>query len=268
MDDGSPASGYHLGLDLGTTSVKVALLDAVTKKCVQAYREETAAVINETKPEFAEQNVQAIVAKLENAVKKIPAELLAKVRYVGICGQMHGCVLWNSESISNWLSTPYAQLGETSRLITWEDGRCSSDFLSSLPRLKNYHAVSSGFGCATIFWLARHRPECFRVMIVRGPSWTWSFVCCVGCRSRWCRHIMLSAGVTLTWKGQTGHLMSELQYSSLTSCVMKLQSASPPPPPPPHTHPPHLPSSPQSPPTIPLHVVIHAFTITTSKAKK
>ena len=162
MADGSPASGYHLGLDLGTTSVKVALLDAVTKKCVQAYREETAAVINETKPEFAEQNVQAIVAKLENAVKKIPAELLAKVRYVGICGQMHGCVLWNSESISNWLSTPYAQLGETSRLITWEDGRCSSDFLSSLPRLKNYHAVSSGFGCATIFWLARHRPECLQ----------------------------------------------------------------------------------------------------------
>lgn len=44
-----------------------------------------------------------------------------------------------------------------SHLVTWQDGRCSSEFLASLPRPESHLSVASGFGCATIFWLLKNR---------------------------------------------------------------------------------------------------------------
>lgn len=43
-----------------------------------------------------------------------------------------------------------------SHLVTWQDGRCSSEFLASLPQPKSHLSVATGFGCATIFWLLKH----------------------------------------------------------------------------------------------------------------
>lgn len=44
-----------------------------------------------------------------------------------------------------------------SHLVTWQDGRCSSEFLASLPQPESHLNVASGFGCATIFWLLKNR---------------------------------------------------------------------------------------------------------------
>ena len=46
---------------------------------------------------------------------------------------------------------------DVSQLITWQDGRCSADFLSSLPKPDSHLSVATGFGCATIFWYMKHR---------------------------------------------------------------------------------------------------------------
>lgn len=44
-----------------------------------------------------------------------------------------------------------------SHLVTWQDGRCSSSFLASLPQPESHLSVATGFGCATIFWLLKNR---------------------------------------------------------------------------------------------------------------
>lgn len=44
-----------------------------------------------------------------------------------------------------------------SNLITWQDGRCNSGFLASLPKPASHLSVATGFGCATIFWLLKNR---------------------------------------------------------------------------------------------------------------
>ena len=44
-----------------------------------------------------------------------------------------------------------------SHLVTWQDGRCSSEFLASLPQPESHLSVATGFGCATIFWLLKNR---------------------------------------------------------------------------------------------------------------
>lgn len=44
-----------------------------------------------------------------------------------------------------------------SHLVTWQDGRCSSGFLASLPQPESHLNVATGFGCATIFWLLKNR---------------------------------------------------------------------------------------------------------------
>lgn len=92
---------------------------------------------------------------------------------------MHGIVLWNKNSLqglaslcdrnqseqeldrilikwqchSSWSESQV--MGSLSTVITWEDSRCSEEFLSQLP-MSDFGAISSGFGCATLFWLARN----------------------------------------------------------------------------------------------------------------
>ncbi|OBS69163.1 hypothetical protein A6R68_02272, partial [Neotoma lepida] len=46
-----------------------------------------------------------------------------------------------------------------SHLVTWQDGRCNSGFLASLPKPASHLSVATGFGCATIFWLLKNSPE-------------------------------------------------------------------------------------------------------------
>ena len=113
--------------------------------------------------------------------------------------------LWSILSGDGWSRNSKDQLvvgGNVSSLYTWQDGRCSPDFLSSLPQprshlrkeilqiiktfafifllyfilfyFSNFHFVekanivfevfsvfslSTGYGCATIFWLCKHKPE-------------------------------------------------------------------------------------------------------------
>ena len=60
---------------------------------------------------------------------------------------MHGCVFWNSHKIpiDVDLSASFDE-DAVSNLITWQDPRCSEEFLATLPLSKNFPApLSSGF---------------------------------------------------------------------------------------------------------------------------
>ena len=85
---------------------------------------------------------------------------------VAVCGQMHGVVCWRQGRA--WARNTRDQLvvdtcpAHVSSLYTWQDGRCDPGFLASLPCPSSHLGLSTGYGCATIFWLLRHRPEYIR----------------------------------------------------------------------------------------------------------
>jgi sedoheptulokinase len=47
--------------------------------------------------------------------------------------------------------------GEVSALYTWQDSRCDPAFLATLPVPRSHLRVYTGFGVATIFWMAKNK---------------------------------------------------------------------------------------------------------------
>ncbi|OWK14750.1 hypothetical protein Celaphus_00000865 [Cervus elaphus hippelaphus] len=158
------ARSVTLGIDLGTTSVKAALVEAapgdpsefvVLASCARAARAETAAQSAAAGPQGQEQDVRRIIQALHECLAALPREQLRKVCGIG--------VISNSDSprpSCAWTEAGTAPVFEpraVSHLVTWQDGRCSSEFLASLPQPESHLSVATGFGCATIFWLLKNR---------------------------------------------------------------------------------------------------------------
>ncbi|XP_077692951.1 sedoheptulokinase isoform X2 [Eretmochelys imbricata] len=162
----TPGTVCVLGIDLGTTSVKAALVaetaqgQIVTQSCsreTQAQADSPAAGA-----QGMEQDVQKIIKALNECLAAFPQEHLQRVSRIGISGQMHGVVFWKTNQGCKWAESGTGhtfQPGEVSHLITWQDGRCSSSFLSSLPQPQSHLSVATGFGCATIYWYLKNSPD-------------------------------------------------------------------------------------------------------------
>uniref|UniRef100_A0A2K5H8R3 Sedoheptulokinase n=1 Tax=Colobus angolensis palliatus TaxID=336983 RepID=A0A2K5H8R3_COLAP len=156
-----------LGIDLGTTSVKAALLRAapdepsgfaVLASCARAARAECVLFCFQGR----EQDVSRILQALHECLAALPRQQLQSVVGIGVSGQMHGVVFWKTGQGCEWIEggiTPVFEPRAVSHLVTWQDGRCSSEFLASLPQPKSHLSVATGFGCATIFWLLKYCPE-------------------------------------------------------------------------------------------------------------
>ena len=159
--DGKASASLTLGIDIGTSSIKTALMCNTSELIVaQNTIEHRAEVVSEKNMmNWREQSVQELLVALDRCIKLLPDDTSKLVKDIVVCGQMHGCVLWNSQSIctiENFAEGNLIQTGVSS-LITWEDQRCSNEFLSSLP--KSNLPLASGFGCVTLFWLQRHEPK-------------------------------------------------------------------------------------------------------------
>ena len=149
-----------LSIDLGTTSVKVALVGEQVGSLSGSWSRDTSAKCSGLPHDHDEQDVSMILSALQSCLDDISVEVKAKVVSVAITGQMHGVVLWKQGQ--SWIydaSTMKFEVGhKVSRLTTWQDGRCTTEFLKSLPRPNSHLGISTGFGCATLFWLTRHEP--------------------------------------------------------------------------------------------------------------
>ncbi|XP_075417297.1 sedoheptulokinase [Tenrec ecaudatus] len=165
------APSITLGIDLGTTSVKAALLEAapgdpsgfvVLASCARASRAEVATQSAAAGTQGREQDVSRILQALHECLAALPRQELRKVGAIGVSGQMHGVVFWKTGQGCEWTegrTTPMFESRTVSHLVTWQDGRCSSGFLASLPQPESHLSVATGFGCSTIFWLLKNSPE-------------------------------------------------------------------------------------------------------------
>ena len=137
-----------LGIDIGTSRVKCALVNTAGLSILQESSVDLGKLQTSSVAGASERSVAGILNSLESCLDKLDGALMKSVRAVGVCGQMHGCLLWSSTNYQ-----------PPSFLFTCQDGRCDTSFLSSLPRTRQSVAISSGYGCATLAWLQRHCPE-------------------------------------------------------------------------------------------------------------
>jgi len=156
--DQTQSSSYILGVDIGTTSVKVCLLDSKTQDVLAGFAEDHHAdAVSDVGAVGSEQEVWKLISTLNLCVGQIPIKQRERVSHVGVCGQMHGCVLWKTDANSTGrdqadkLEVPSL----VSPLYTWQDARCDTTFLNSLPKPPS--PLHTGFACATLLWLQRHR---------------------------------------------------------------------------------------------------------------
>ncbi|XP_017315463.1 sedoheptulokinase [Ictalurus punctatus] len=163
---------YVLGIDLGTTSIKVVLFDTRSKTVTDSCSLQTNSdVIDDMHEHVKEQDPVRIIAALDQCMCALPKEKLHDVICIGVSGQMHGVLFWKSNTACEWYSSHGSHKfrpQDVSHLITWQDGRCTSDFLSSLPKPESHLNVATGFGCASILWYTKHSPECLSKFSVSG----------------------------------------------------------------------------------------------------
>lgn len=178
------SESFVLGIDVGTTSIKVSLLRNNTRDAVESFSCETGANICAEALDFAEQDVAKILASLHYALGQLSTHFLVKVSSIGICGQMHGCVMWRGHSCVTWDTSEFRDYvtssDNVSHLITWEDRRCTSEFLATLPATRTNVAISTGFGCASLFWLQGNRPNLLERFDCAGTI--MDFIVCVLCQ--------------------------------------------------------------------------------------
>ncbi|KAJ8932734.1 hypothetical protein NQ314_014431 [Rhamnusium bicolor] len=158
---------YILGVDIGTTSVKVCIVNTKTSEVVAHQAKDTQSNIpSDVGSSGNEQDVSTIISALNLCVSKLPKQQLQDISKIGVCGQMHGVMLWNNDGERAWdmvekdKSVRYDVVqNRVSTLYTWQDNRCDPCFLASTPKPQSHLTLASGFGTATIFWLVKNKPE-------------------------------------------------------------------------------------------------------------
>lgn len=160
---------YILGVDVGTTSIKVVLLGTGSRLVEESHTLPTTADISDHSGIKAkEQETSQIIDTLNRCINLLPGDKLQRVISIGVTGQMHGVLFWRAQTGCDWTKRDFFTTRDTSQLITWQDGRCSSNFLSSLPEPDSHLSSATGFGCATIFWYMKHRPQFLEDFTVAG----------------------------------------------------------------------------------------------------
>lgn len=130
----------YLGIDMGTGKTAAVLVDGGGEAAAAESLPHGAD--RPSAPGCSEQDPEALLESAWACVRRLPAGSRARVRGIGLAGQMHGVALLDAEG--RFLS----------RLIDWRDGRClEADFLTRLQAATG-RRLRTGYGCATLAWLS------------------------------------------------------------------------------------------------------------------
>ena len=148
---------YSLGIDVGSSSVKVALLDIESGKCISsATNPKTEAPIKAAQKGFAEQDPQSWWNYMCDGIKEMAAEHdMSKVASIGISYQMHGLVAVDKDvkpvrDAIIWCDSRAVGLGaEALENIGYE--KCMSHLLNS----------PGNFTASKLAWVKRNEPELY-----------------------------------------------------------------------------------------------------------
>lgn len=147
-----------LGIDVGTSEVKVILMDEAGQVVATAG---TPLELSRPKPRWSEQAPaawwEATLAAID-WLKESQGAGLAAVRGVGLSGQMHGATLLDRKD-------------EPLRpAILWNDVRSDQECLDLVARVPRTAAITGnlampGFTAPKLLWVAKHEPEVFAKVV-------------------------------------------------------------------------------------------------------
>ena len=147
----------YLGIDLGTSEVKVLLLDAAGVIVGMAGEP---LIVSRPHPGWAEQTPDdwwhatcTAIGKLRDTAPKA----FAATRAIGLSGQMHGAVLLDAR---NRVLRP---------AMLWNDTRSTAECIELTRRVPDLHAIAGnlampGFTAPKLLWSARHEPDVFNAI--------------------------------------------------------------------------------------------------------
>jgi len=142
----------YIGIDLGTSGVKVIVLDH--KDAIVASHTEPLTV-SRPKELWSEQNAQDWWDATNKAVLTLKENTdLSKVEAIGLSGQMHGATLLDRD-------------GNVLRpAILWNDGRCFEECLELETSVPNSRKITGnimmpGFTAPKLKWVQNHEPDIF-----------------------------------------------------------------------------------------------------------
>lgn len=69
------------------------------------------------------------------------------------------CRAWEKAEKDGALIRYEAIRDRMSALYTWQDHRCKPEFLESLPKPDSHWKCYSGYGCVTLLWMLKHKPD-------------------------------------------------------------------------------------------------------------
>lgn len=153
---------YLLGIDVGTSSVKVALVAAGDQRIIATaqYPEKEADIIS-VKPGWAEQDPNDWWYCVQQAILKITSqykEEAANVKAIGIAYQMHGLVVvdQHQKTLRNsiiWCDSRAVELGEDAFEQIGKD-KCLASLLNS----------PGNFTASKLAWVKQHEPEIYSLI--------------------------------------------------------------------------------------------------------
>lgn len=142
----------YLGIDLGTSSIKVVVM---TSEGAIVDSASSDFVVSRPKPLWSEQEPNAWWTGLEDCMKQLSSrQSLAEISAIGLSGQMHGATLLDQD---NQIIRP---------AILWNDGRCEAECkeierLVPQARAITGNIVMPGFTAPKLLWLKNHEPQNF-----------------------------------------------------------------------------------------------------------
>lgn len=143
----------YIGIDLGTSGVKVILLNE-QGEVVAAQTEKL--TVSRPHPLWSEQDPEQWWQATDRAMKALGDQhSLQDVKALGIAGQMHGATLLD------------AQQRVLRPAILWNDGRCAQECTLLEARVPQSRVITGnlmmpGFTAPKLLWVQRHEPEIFR----------------------------------------------------------------------------------------------------------
>ena len=147
----------YIGIDLGTSGVKVILLNE-QGEVVAAQTEKL--TVSRPHPLWSEQDPEQWWQATDRAMKALGDQhSLQDVKALGIAGQMHGATLLD------------AQQRVLRPAILWNDGRCAQECTLLEARVPQSRVITGnlmmpGFTAPKLLWVQRHEPEIFRQIVV------------------------------------------------------------------------------------------------------
>lgn len=148
------AEAYYIGLDIGTSGVKAALMSQDGVLVADALSPLT---VTRPHPGWSEQSPTAWWDATQSAIDalaKAEPQKISKVRGIGLSGQMHGATLIDKD---DQVLRP---------AILWNDGRSSAECTEIEQDCPNSREISgniamAGFTAPKIAWVRKHEPEIF-----------------------------------------------------------------------------------------------------------